>query len=230
MTVFHLIIPWFLQRTSLPFVRLYLRYVFHLKHEGLEHVKKIPRNRPVVFAVNHASALDPIAVTVVVSFWSRFVPMYFVARPKKGYSIDSFFLRPFYGGFFFELWGGLPTFPGNSDYEASLKTHIKLLTKGKPVMIFPEGGVRKVGETKEPRGGVAFLAQRTNALIVPVRVKGLDNLRYNEVLSEIFRRKRHCTVVFGKPIEPSSFEGDETDPATFYKSNAKKILEVIYSL
>lgn len=201
-----------------------------MKHEGVQHIKNIPRGRPVVFAVNHASVLDPIVATAGMPFWSRFVPMYFVARPKKGYSVDSFFLRQFYGGFFFELWGGLPTFPGNQDYEASLKTHIKLVAAGKPVMIFPEGGVRRSGETKEPRGGVAFLAKRTNALIVPVRVKGLDDMRFSEVFKELHGRKRQCTVVFGKPIDPSSFEGDETDEAAFYKSNAKKILEVIYAL
>jgi len=230
MNVFHLILPWFFQRAFWPFGWPYLRFFLNLKHEGLEHVKKIPHHRPIVFAANHVSVFDPIVVTMGMSFWSRLVPMYFVARPKKGYVINSFILQPFYGGIFFELFGGLPTFPGNQDYEVSLKNHLKLLGMRKPVMIFPEGGVRKEGETKEPRGGVAFLAERADALVVPVRIKGLDNLRLNDILSEVHRRKRQCTVVFGEPIDPRSFTGDKSDPAAFYKSNAKKILETIYAL
>jgi 1-acyl-sn-glycerol-3-phosphate acyltransferase len=67
--------------------------------------------------------------------------------------------------------GGYPVKRGESDTEAIRKT-ISLLEAGEAVLIFPEG-TRGDGITIQEMGrGVAMLAKRTKAKIVPVGVIG----------------------------------------------------------
>src|SRR5690606_22611105 len=184
------------------------------------------RGKPVIFAANHSSELDPVVFTSTFPFFSRFIPMFYVSRAKKDYRNSSPLKRIIYGGLFFKLWGAFPTFSGHKDYEKSLTHHIRILEMGMPVMIFPEGGIRRGGEEKEPRGGVAYLAKRTNAVVVPVHIRGL----YDMTSKDFYGRKLHCSVAFGEPFINESVEGENLKPQGDYKEAAKTIVAKIYSL
>lgn len=220
-------LPWINQRIWWLPVRLLLKYFCHFSIEGLENVKVV-KSKKIIFAANHSSFFDPAAITVALPYFSRFVPMFYVSRAKKYYHTDSWLLRLFYGGFFFRIFGAYPTFSGHKNYEISLTHHIRLLNSGLPVLIFPEGGIRRSDQTKEPRGGVAFLAERTDATVIPVHVSGL----YDLSSEDFFARKRRAKITFGKPIEPDSSEETlvDIDDETRFRESSRELVGEIYAL
>lgn len=218
----YLFFPWINQRVAWWPTRLFLNLFIGLSVEGLENVRSV-RERKVIFAANHTSELDPIVVTASVPYWSRFVPMFYVSRSKKDYRNSPPLKRLVYGGLFFKTWGAFPTFSGHKDYERSLTHHIRILNMNLPVLIFPEGGISRNGEKREPRGGITYMAQRTGAVIIPVHISNLADMKRGE----LYRRKRHCTVTFGTPVEAIN---NTSGSAEGFRKFSQEIVEEIYSL
>ena len=211
-------IPFLLQTVSIPFLRLFFGFFADFEVFGLENLKDI-KNKGVIFASNHVSELDPIIVTIVVPFFSKLRPMYYVSREKSFYN-PTFMKKIFYGGFFFKLWGAYPAFPGKHDYAFALSHHLIFLRKNRSVCIFPEGKINKDGTFQEPKGGVGYLAEFTNAVIIPAHIKGTEKA----TLRNLFLRKVKISVTFGKPIFSNELEKGE------YKKNAKMIMDKVYKL
>ncbi len=102
----------------------------------------------------------------------------------------------FYGGIFFKAWASYPVYVGLHDYAKSLKNHIEIVKDGGSVCIFPEGKCSSDGQINEARGGVAYLSYATRAAIVPTRFGGNFNLNF----WDLFLRRRHLSISFGKPL------------------------------
>lgn len=204
MNSFFFFSPLVLQTAIWPIVRPFFRFFLRLEILGLEGLRKVVhtygrRHMPpigVIFAVNHSSELDPILVPASLPFLSPLMPFFYTSREQAFYKTSGW-RQFFYGGFFFKLWGSHPVHSGKQNYAESLKTHIELLIKGKSVCIFPEGRKTRDGTVgTEAHGGVAFLAYRAGAPVVPVRIKGVFQMTFSEFLF----RKRSVVVVFGKPL------------------------------
>ena len=88
------------------------------------------------------------------------------------------------------------------------------------VLLFPEGRKNnlKIGEAKP---GIVFLAKRTGALVVPVKISGTVNMN----LISVLLRRRKIVITFGTPIPHSSFLIDSaTPPEQQYKKYAQEIM------
>ncbi|HCC05659.1 TPA: hypothetical protein DEP58_05180 [Patescibacteria group bacterium] len=201
------VIPVLIIRGILWFPALFLVHFFlRMEVKGKENLKDIPNGR-VLFAANHSSEIDPYAFQYSLSFPSKFVPLYFVSLTTKYYPVAKFGLRSFiYGGLFFRLMGAYPVYKGLHDYESAFVNHIKILEKNHSVLIFPEGGMQK-GQIGEARPGFIYLAKRTKATIVPVRILGTSNLN----LKSIFSFQRKITIIFGKPISHTELLGEKEE-------------------
>src|SRR3989344_5971123 len=94
--------PLVLQTAIWPATRFFFWLFLHLRVVGLENLKNLPKG--VIFATNHSSELDPILVPASLPFLSKFMPMFYVSRPREFYSTSGWrwFL---YGGLFFTLCG-----------------------------------------------------------------------------------------------------------------------------
>ncbi len=204
MKIFH-ITPILFQRFVWPFVRFGLKIFVHLEIRGLENICNLRSG--VIFASNHTSELDGFLVAASVPFWSRFLPMYSVSRERNFY-VDSGWRRYIYGSLLFNFIGAPQVRSGYKDYEISLSNHIAILENGKSVLIHPEGRISRNGQIGEARGGVAYLARRTNLSVIPVGIFGA----YNMSISDFFLRRRHIVVSFGGPIT-----SDELDTSVRYE-------------
>jgi 1-acyl-sn-glycerol-3-phosphate acyltransferase len=214
----------------MPFFKLRAR----MKVDGWDNIRAAEQykkeGRGIVFAINHVTELDVIIVVASIIFkFSPLVPIHYVSMEKEGYKDFSGIKKYLWGGWVFTLLGAYPVYRGKGDYEQALKNHIELLEAGKSVGIFPTGRMNKTTDWMhdEARGGVAYLAQRTNALIVPVRIGGLEGFSMKKFLQGAFRMR----VTFGEPIEYRDIAPeDDSSGVDEYKAVAKRTVTRIASL
>jgi 1-acyl-sn-glycerol-3-phosphate acyltransferase len=141
-------------------LRLVRNGFFRLITGGLRSVgeENIPKTGGVIFAPNHVSNLDPPAVAC----GTNKRQLAFMAK-------EELFQGPF--GKLIASVGAFPVRRGETDTESVRKT-IALLEEGRAVLVFPEG-TRGDGKHLGPiNRGVAMLAKRTNAAVLPIGVIG----------------------------------------------------------
>ena len=128
-----------------------------LSVHGLE---KIDTTRPHLYAVNHISAMDIPIVFVGLPFQFRIVA-------KK-----ELFRYPFMG-WHLRRSGQVRVDQQNPAASiGSLKSAVKTLKDGMPLVIFPEGGRSSTGEVRPFLPGAFFLAIKAGVDIVPMAIVG----------------------------------------------------------
>lgn len=185
--------PFILQKIIWIPTNIILRFFGRLHIKGLENLKGI--KAPVMFACNHTNELDPFFVPASLSFFSTFSPIFYTSREKEFY-VRCGWRKHFYGGTFFKAWGSYPVYVGLHDYKKSLLNHIQILRDGGSLCIFPEGRTTPDGSIQPAKGGVAYLAHTTGAVIVPVRIGGVLHLSIKDFLL----RRCRLSITYGKPM------------------------------
>ena len=141
-------------------VRLLSRPVFaawfRLTRDGLSG---LPAEGPLILAANHVSFLDP---AVVGSSFPRAVRFLIHERVWAHASLNWFYR-------------GMLSIPVGRDgavARAALREALAALRDGQVVGIFPEGGRVAPGSPDEALSGVAMLARKSGAPVVPVGIRG----------------------------------------------------------
>ncbi len=175
-------------------------FIWRRKVYGVEKIP--PFGNPVIFAANHRSVADPNLVGSAVPY-----PIHYFAK-------DELFKVPVLGWYIRRV-NSFPVKRGENDVGA-FKSAIRILERGEGLMLFPEGG-RRLDPSRQwkAKPGVAMLACKTGALVVPV---GVAN-------SEKFPKLVNITVRFGDPIRPPVGAGRET-----YQAITDTIMERIREL
>jgi 1-acyl-sn-glycerol-3-phosphate acyltransferase len=132
-----------------------------VKVTGLD---KIDTSKPHVYAVNHASALDIPVLYVYLPFQFRIV----FKKELLSYPIVGWQLKR--SG---QVCIDQQT-PANS--IAAIRSAVKSLKAGMPLVIYPEGGRTPDGEIKPFLPGAFFLAIKAQVDIVPVALVGTYEL------------------------------------------------------
>jgi 1-acyl-sn-glycerol-3-phosphate acyltransferase len=144
--------------------------------------QNIPMHGAVILAPNHVSNLDPPAVAC----GTKRRELRFMAKEEL------------FKGLFGRLIASLGAFPvkrGEGDTEAIRKA-LALLEAGEALLIFPEGS-RGDGLTLGPiNRGVAMMAKRTRAPVVPVGIIGTHVVKPRGGGG----RKHPMLVVYGEPF------------------------------
>jgi 1-acyl-sn-glycerol-3-phosphate acyltransferase len=147
----------------------------------------VPRTGPVIFASNHLSFIDSIAIPVAAPR-----PVHFLA--KSSY-FDTWASRQF-----FSAIGAIPVERGAGQAALdALDQQRRLLDDGHAVALYPEGTRSLDGRLYKGRTGVAFLALQTGAPVVPVGLIGTDVVM--PVGARFPTLRQRITVKFGAPLD-----------------------------
>ncbi len=194
------------------FVNWLVRNVFFgLVTGGLRSLgrENVPNSGAVIVAPVHVSHLDPPATACAMPHRR----LRFMAKEEL--------FRGIFGKIIASL-GAYPVHRGDGDMEAIRKS-IEMLNEGEALLVHPEG-TRGDGVTMQPiNKGVAMLAKRTGALVVPVGIVGTHIVMPRGKK----RGPRHrITVVFGQPFTYAEIAKGLTDRESrelFSQTLAQKI-------
>lgn len=215
------LIPRVLQTIAWLPTRLLLNFFCSFKVRGKQNLNGLTQ---AIFAVNHASELDPIILTGALSPFGSFAPMFYVTAPTNEFSDRRFgWRRHIYKSWFFKSWGAYSFLRGLQDYSQSLQVYLDILQDGGSICIFPEGGVTKNGNLREGRGGVGFLSHRTGIPIVPVAIEG----SYRTTPKNFLSRSKRFSATFGSPIHPQElFTPDSIFPDAYKDAAQRSMTEI----
>jgi 1-acyl-sn-glycerol-3-phosphate acyltransferase len=164
-----------------------LRAVYRPEITGLSGV---PADGPVIFAANHISFADefftPLAARRQVVYFAK--AEYFTTPGIKG-RLSSFF---------FTTLGHVPVERGDTRAAAGvIDIGVDVLKDGKALGIFPEGTRSPDGRLHKFRTGVARVALRSGAPVVPV---GLVGTRDVQPPGDRMWHRADVAVHFGTPL------------------------------
>jgi 1-acyl-sn-glycerol-3-phosphate acyltransferase len=118
-----------------------------------------------------------------------------LGRPLHILAKEALFVGPV--GVLLRSQGMMPVRAGGSDMEA-FRMARGVLDRGEVLCIFPEGTRSRTGTLQEPKPGVAMLATRTGAMILPVGISGAD--RFISPGHRKPRLRAPITVRVGRPF------------------------------
>jgi len=135
--------------------RILFKVYFRLEVEGLEH---LPREGGCILVANHTSLLDPLVICA--------------ASPRVIHYITYafFYYHPAIHWFCKRAYC-IPVKKEGNDISA-LKNALRLLKDGEMVGIFPEGVRSATGLLAPAEPGVALMAIKAGAPIVPIGIQG----------------------------------------------------------
>jgi 1-acyl-sn-glycerol-3-phosphate acyltransferase len=169
-------------------VRVIFGLLFRYRTFGLEHLQGLPEKGGFIVVGNHRSYLDPVFVMSAL-------------RPRViRYITKEEFLRVHPAISRLAAWVGVFPVRRNSADMSAIKRAVRMLKRGEPVGIFPEGTrVRFKDQQVTYHEGVALIAKLANAPVVPVRLWGTERICPQG--TKLFRLPR-ITLRFGEPLFP----------------------------
>lgn len=171
---------------QLAVLRILIKGIARLKISGLEHV---PPAGPLIVIINHIAFLDPMMIAGYVP--RRTIPM---AKAEA-------FKTPVWR-WLMNIYGTIPVHRGEVDVHA-VKTALRILKHGGAILMAPEGTRSPTYQLQPAKDGMAILALRSGAQIVPVGITGTHLVRHH--LKKLRRAPIHLSI--GKPFRLKSSTG-----------------------
>jgi 1-acyl-sn-glycerol-3-phosphate acyltransferase len=171
-----------------------LRTGYRIHVEGKEH---IPRDGAAIIAANHRSFLDSIFLPLVVRRRVTFVA-------KAEYFDDP------KTAWFFRGVGQIPIRrEGGSAGELALEAAMGVLREGGIFGIYPEGTRTRDGYMHRGHTGIARIALRSGAPIIPVGLIGTDDVQPTD--KKVPRLFKRVAIRFGEPISTDRYREQAAD-------------------
>jgi acyl-[acyl-carrier-protein]-phospholipid O-acyltransferase/long-chain-fatty-acid--[acyl-carrier-protein] ligase len=167
------------------FLSIVFRAFFRLEVKGLENIDKAGHN--AIIALNHVSFLDaPLAVSIL---------------PKRPvFAIDvamsqRWWIQPFMK--FVRTMALDPLKP------FSLRAIINAVKDGNMLVIFPEGRITVTGSLMKVYDGAGMIADKADAMVVPVRIEGPESTIFSRLTDNQVRRRwfPKITVTILEPVK-----------------------------
>ena len=180
-------------------LRLFMRIIFNIKIVGREN---IPKKGGYIAACNHQSYWDPVFMGVLLKGKFAFMA-------KK----ELFTNRVF--AWLITKFGAFPIERGKGDGGA-IDTAIQRIHMGKVFIIYPEGTRSKDGRLGRARSGVALIAGKAKAPILPMCITYKGKLRF----------RTRVTISIGEMIPHGELATNPENSAELRKAS-RRIMEEI---
>jgi 1-acyl-sn-glycerol-3-phosphate acyltransferase len=165
----------------------------------IHHPENILRDRAAVYAVNHASNVEPPVLFAALSgLFPRMRILYKAELRKLPILVRAF-----------DLAGFVPLERGNRDQSLpAIERAARALRDGNSFLIFPEGTRSRTGALLPFKKGGFIMALQAQAPIVPVAIKGArDAMKKGSLIIRPVR----VSVSFGAPIESAGLTMNERE-------------------
>jgi 1-acyl-sn-glycerol-3-phosphate acyltransferase len=164
--------------------------------EGGDHIQ---RERAAVYAVNHASNVEPPILFVALrDLFPRLRILYKAELRSLPILTQAF-----------DLGGFVPLERGNPEQSLpAIDRAAQALREGSSFLIFPEGTRSRTGALLPFKKGGFIMALKAQAPVVPVAISGARNAMRK---GSYVIRPVEVRVRFGRPVETAGLEHDQRD-------------------
>ena len=172
---------------------------------------KIDESRPRVYAVTHASALD--------------IPILYVYLPSQFRIIfkSELLAYPFIGWHLKRSGQVCINQQNPAASIGAIKSALRSLRSGMPLVIFPEGGRTRDGQIQPFLPGAFFLAIKAQADIVPIALAGTFDLL---PMNTYHIKCQPLEMRVGEPISTAGLTVQDTDEVS---AKVKSAIEALHS-
>ena len=137
-------------------VHLVMSTLFRVEVKGMENLTDAPKK--AVIAVNHTSLLDaPLIMSLLVDD-----PVFAI----NSQIAERWWVKPF-----LKL---VRAFPMDPTKPLATRQLINLVKEGNRLVIFPEGRITVTGSLMKIYDGSGLIADKSEAVVIPVRIEGMD--------------------------------------------------------
>ena len=176
------------RRRLMCFLLRNIGFTLFAKIDRLEGIENIPAQGSAILMINHINFVDPFAVLT-------YLPRHIVPMAKV-----EVYNYPFVG-IFPRIYGVIPVSREEFDRRA-IQAALEVLRAGEIILMAPEA--HRGPELRQGKEGVAYLATRGNAPIVPVAIDGTIGFPTFRFLPRW--RGTGAIVKFGKPFRFTTTE------------------------
>jgi acyl-[acyl-carrier-protein]-phospholipid O-acyltransferase / long-chain-fatty-acid--[acyl-carrier-protein] ligase len=152
------------------FLSTLLRAFYRLEVRGLENLEKAGGN--AIIALNHVSFLDGAVALAILS-------------KEPVFAVDAEFSQRWWVRPFIRLTRAMPLDPTK---PLATRTLIQSVKNGDTLVIFPEGRITVTGRLMKVYDGAALIAEKSGAMVVPVRIEGLEATIFSRLTRAQVRR------------------------------------------
>jgi acyl-[acyl-carrier-protein]-phospholipid O-acyltransferase / long-chain-fatty-acid--[acyl-carrier-protein] ligase len=169
------------------FLSILLRAFYRLEVRGLENLGKAGGN--AIIALNHVSFLDGAVALAILS-------------KEPVFAVDHEFSQRWWVRPFIRMTRAMPLDPSK---PLATRTLIQAVRNGDTLVIFPEGRITVTGRLMKVYDGAALIAEKSGAMVVPVRIEGLEATIFSRLTRSQVRRHwfPKVTVTVLEPVRLS---------------------------
>ncbi|PSC03794.1 acyl-[ACP]--phospholipid O-acyltransferase [Alsobacter soli] len=153
------------------FISIVLRAFYRLEVKGIENVAKAGPN--AIIALNHVSFLDAALALSMLDDDPVFAIDHGIAQ--------RWWVKPF-----LKLTRAMPLDPTRPLATRSLINAVK---GGETLIIFPEGRLTVTGSLMKVYDGAGLIADKSGAMVVPVKIDGLESTMFSRLTRDQVRRR-----------------------------------------
>ncbi|HWP14372.1 MAG TPA: MFS transporter, partial [Xanthobacteraceae bacterium] len=155
------------------FLTTMLRAMYRMEVKGAENLDADKAGPNPIVALNHVSFLDAAVALSLMDKEPVFAIDYNIAQ--------RWWVKPF-----LKLTRAMPLDPSK---PMATRTLINAVKAGEPLVIFPEGRITVTGSLMKVYDGVGLIADKSGAMVVPVRIEGLEATPFSRLSrSQVHRR------------------------------------------